>query len=75
MMKTKAKHEEVTKAGIHGGVQGTGVHAAAQGVAKAERELGVVEQTLRSWVKASKAGRLNAGGKDVTPKQIGLSRI
>lgn len=49
--------------------------AAAAGVAKAARELGVVEQTLRNWVKAAKAGKLNAGGKDVTPEQMELSRV
>lgn len=49
--------------------------AASEGVAKAARELGVVEQTLRNWVKAAKAGKLNASGKDVTPEQTELSRV
>jgi transposase len=47
-----------------------------QGVAAAARELGVVEQTLRNWVKAAKAGRLNKGdGKVVTEEQMELSRL
>ena len=46
------------------------------GVAAAARELGVVEQTLRNWVKAAKAGRLNKGdGKVVTEEQMELSRL
>lgn len=49
--------------------------ASAAGVAKAARELGVVEQTLRNWVKAAKAGKLNASGKEVTPEQMELSRV
>jgi transposase len=40
------------------------------------KELGVSEQTLRNWVKAADAGKLNkAGGKVVTPEQIELSRL
>jgi transposase len=49
--------------------------ASVEGVAKAARELGVVEQTLRNWVKAAKAGKLNASGKEVTPEQMELSRV
>ena len=42
-----------------------------QGVAAAARGLGVVEQTLRNWVKAAKVGRLNKGdGKVVTEEQM-----
>lgn len=34
------------------------------------RELGLVEQTLRNWVKAAEQGKLNPpGGKVVMPKQ------
>lgn len=37
---------------------------------------GLVEQTLRNWVKAAKAGKLNpAGAKQITAEQIELSRL
>jgi transposase len=40
------------------------------------RDLGLVEQTLRNWVKAAKAGKLHApGAKTVTPEQMELSRV
>ncbi len=40
------------------------------------RDLGLVEQTLRNWVKAAKAGKLHAPGtKPVTPEQMELSRV
>ena len=40
------------------------------------RELGLIEQTLRNWVKAAKAGKLSgAGVKPVTPEQMELSRM
>jgi transposase len=48
----------------------------SEGIAKVARELGLVEQTLRNWVKAAKAGRLNlSGAKPVTPEQMELSRV
>ena len=38
--------------------------------------MGLIEQTLRNWVKAADAGKLNsAGGKVVTPEQMELSRL
>jgi transposase len=47
-----------------------------EGIAKVARELGLVEQTLRNWVKAAKAGKLNPPGtKAVTPEQMELSRV
>ncbi len=47
-----------------------------EALAKVARELGLVEQTLRNWVKAAKSGKLNlAGGKAVTPEQMELSRV
>ena len=47
-----------------------------EGIAKVARELGLVEQTLRNWVKAAKAGNLNPPGtKAVTPEQMELSRV
>ena len=40
------------------------------------KDLGLNEQTLRNWVKAAKAGKLNpAGAKKVTPEQMELSRV
>jgi len=46
------------------------------GVSVAWRELGLVEQTLRNWVKAAAAGKLSAPGtKPVTPEQMELSRL
>jgi transposase len=40
------------------------------------KELGLVEQTLRNWVKAAKAGKLNApGAKAITPEEMELSRM
>ena len=47
-----------------------------QGIAAVARELGLVEQTLRNWVSAAKAGKLNpAGTKAITPEQMELSRV
>lgn len=38
--------------------------------------LGLIEQTLRNWVKAFDAGKLNEpGAKKVTPEEIELSRL
>lgn len=43
------------------------------GVAK---ELGIIEQTLRNWIKAAEAGKLTgAGSKPITPEQMELSRL
>jgi transposase len=51
-------------------------HAQAAGIVVAARELGLVEQTLRNWVKAAEAGKLvGAGAKPVTPEQMELSRL
>jgi transposase len=47
-----------------------------QGVGVVAKELGLVEQTLRNWVKAAKAGKLNApGGKAITAEEMELSRV
>ena len=47
-----------------------------QTVGSVARDLGLVEQTLRNWVKAADAGKLNgAGTKRVTPEQMELSRL
>lgn len=40
----------------------------------AAKEVGLNEQTLRNWVKAAQAGKLNGpGAKPVTPEQMELS--
>ena len=40
------------------------------------KDLGLIEQTLRNWVKAAAAGKLTgAGAKVVTPEQMELSRL
>ena len=50
--------------------------AQAVDVGVAARELGLVEQTLRNWVKAAAVGKLGAPGvKPVTPEQMELSRL
>jgi len=47
-----------------------------QGVGMVARELGLVEQTLRNWVKAADRGQLNPpGAKTITPEQMELSRL
>ena len=45
-------------------------------VSAVARELGMSMQTLRNWLKASEAGKLNgAGAKVVTAEQMELSRL
>jgi|SRR5450759_641008 transposase len=40
------------------------------------KELGLIEQTLRNWVKAAAAGTLNGvGATVVTPEQMEFSRL
>jgi len=47
-----------------------------QSVGTVAKELGLVEQTLRNWVKAAAVGKLNgAGTKKVTPEEMELSRL
>ena len=47
-----------------------------QTVGAVARNLGLVEQTLRNWVKTAAAGKLNgAGTKVVTPEEMELSRL
>lgn len=51
-------------------------HAQAVGIAAAARELGVVEQTLRNWLKAAQAGKPGAtGSSPVTAELMELSRL
>lgn len=48
----------------------------AVGAGPAAKELGMVEQTLRNWLKGSQAGTLaGAGSKPVTPEQMEISRL
>lgn len=47
-----------------------------QGIGAVARELGISDQTLRNWVKAFDAGKLNGPeAKAVTPEQMELSRM
>ena len=47
-----------------------------QSISAVAKDLGLIEQTLRNWVKAADAGKLNgAGGKVVTPEHMELSRL
>jgi len=48
-----------------------------QGIAAAARSLGVVEQTLSNWVKASREGKLKEvpGRSAITAEQMEISRL
>ncbi len=47
-----------------------------QSIGVVANELGLSDQTVRNWVKAAAAGKLNpAGAKTVTPEQMELSRL
>lgn len=47
-----------------------------QSISQVCRELGLSDQTLRNWIKASEEGRLRgSGGKVVTPGEMELSRL
>ena len=47
-----------------------------QSIAVVAKSLGLVEQTLRNWVKAAKAGKLHPpGAKTITPEEMELSRM
>ena len=47
-----------------------------QGISAVAQELGISAQTLRNWVKAFDAGKLNGPeAKAVTPEQMELSRV
>ncbi len=49
---------------------------AGQSAGAVAKDLGLIEQTLRNWVKAAAAGKLNgAEAKAVTPEQMELSRM
>jgi transposase len=50
--------------------------AQATSIVLAARELGLIEQTLRNWMKAASAGKLAAVNvRPVTPEQMELSRL
>jgi transposase len=50
--------------------------ADGEAISAVARDLGLIEQTLRNWVKAAKKGKLNgAGEKKITPEQMELSRV
>ena len=44
-------------------------------VAEVARALGLVEQTLRNWVKLAGKGKLHQGVNEITPEQMELSRL
>ena len=47
-----------------------------QSVSTVCKELGLSDQTVRNWVKASAEGKLNgAGSRVVTPEEMELSRL
>jgi transposase-like protein len=47
-----------------------------QRIGAVAKELGLVEQTLRNWVKAAEAGKFHPpGAKSITPEQMELSRV
>lgn len=47
-----------------------------QGIGVVAKDLGLIEQTLRNWVKSAKAGKLNPpGAKKATPEEMELSRL
>jgi transposase len=49
---------------------------AGEPITATAQELGMSDQTLRNWVKAASAGKLNAAGsKAVTPEDMELSRL
>jgi len=48
---------------------------AGQTIVAVAKELGVNDQSLRNWIKAAGAGKLNGAGKVVTPEQMELSRL
>ena len=49
---------------------------AGQSIAAAARTLGVVDQTLFNWVKASRAGKLNGvDSKPVSAEQMEIARL
>jgi len=49
---------------------------AGKSIGAVAKELGLIDQTLRNWVKAAEAGKLTGvGSKVVTQEQMELSRL
>jgi transposase len=49
---------------------------AGKSIGAVAKELGLIDQTLRNWVKAAEVGKLTgAGSKVVTQEQMELSRL
>ena len=49
---------------------------AGQTIGAVAKDLGLIDQTLRNWVKAAEAGKLRGAGKKVvTAEQMELSRL
>ena len=47
-----------------------------QSISRVIKELGLGDQTLRNWIKASAEGKLKGAGKrEVTPDEMELSRL
>jgi transposase len=77
MTKWEGVDVQYTEAGIHRRVQAAGGQRVKSGevLTKVARELGLVEQTLRNWMKADKKGKLGPpSGKGITAEQMELSR-
>jgi transposase len=55
--------------------QAVGMIKSGKSVPEVARALGLVEQTLRNWVKLAAKGKLNQGATDITPEQMELSRL
>jgi transposase len=55
--------------------QAVGMVKSGKSVGEVARALGIVEQTLRNWVKLAAKGKLQAGAKEITPEQMELSRL
>ena len=55
--------------------QAVGMVKNGRSVPEVSRALGLVEQTLRNWVKLAAKGKLVQGAKDITPEQMELSRL
>ena len=69
----KIPKQEYTPEFKEGAVRRVG---SGQRIGAVAKDLGLVEQTLRNWVKAAKAGKLHLpGAKAVTPEQMELSRV
>jgi transposase len=55
--------------------QAVGMVKSGKSVPEVARALGLVEQTLRNWVKLAAKGKLHDGAKEITVEQMELSRL